>query len=304
MVPFWNWLNWSTSNEGFFFTSTLSVINSVLLFLQFKEFELYWSAVFSLRSVHTFSWFFEVKLEQWFWSRWNRKWSENGGWFCGVIFFRSNFKLSEKRVFEQNFCFLGSGLLFTCGKFTLIFTVFLFFWIGFFNWFSESIHSSFWTQFFVWNKFLLASGFLFTCCFFILIFCFFLVFWSDFFGNGFPNSPLVCFRSSLLYTQWKFFQLYVRTCMLCFFHFVVKIFVNEKIFVQKTFNIYRVKHHWKAWRTSVAIYLEFQSMMKLETALFFQKFDKNERFVKKSSNKINKNWWSFVFSLKYLLNRL
>ena len=36
-----------------------AIIGLLLVFLQFKEFELYWGAVFFffLRSVHTFSWF-------------------------------------------------------------------------------------------------------------------------------------------------------------------------------------------------------------------------------------------------------
>ena len=32
-----------------------AIIGDIVVFLQFKEFELYWGAVFFLRSVHTFS---------------------------------------------------------------------------------------------------------------------------------------------------------------------------------------------------------------------------------------------------------
>ena len=91
---------------------------------------------------------FEVKLEWWFWSRRNRKWSKKNEWFCGVIFFRSNFKVEWENGVWTKFRFLASGFLFTCVNFTLVF--FLIFWIGFFSkWFSQSIHSSFQVLFFV-----------------------------------------------------------------------------------------------------------------------------------------------------------
>ena len=53
-------------------------------FLQFKEFELYWGAVF-LRSVHIFM-IFEVKLESWFLSRRDRKWSEKASLAAWIFF--------------------------------------------------------------------------------------------------------------------------------------------------------------------------------------------------------------------------
>ena len=89
-------------------------------------------------------------------------------WFCGVKFFRSNFKVEWEYGVWTKFRFIGSGFLFTCGNFTLIFTVFSIFWIRFFcKWFF--------------------------------------------------NSFIVSSRSSFLFSQWKFFELYVRTCPMFFF---------------------------------------------------------------------------------------
>ena len=50
-----------------------------------------------------------------------------------------------------------------------------------------------------------------------LIFCFFFVFLLIFLRNRFPNSLIVRSRSSSLLSQWKFFELYVRTCPAIFF---------------------------------------------------------------------------------------
>ena len=58
--------------------------------------------------------------------------------------------------------------------------------------------------------------FLFTCGILTLIFCF-SYFLNDFFKNGFLNSLIVHSRSSFLFRQWKFFELYVRTCPAMFF---------------------------------------------------------------------------------------
>ena len=71
----------------------------------------------------------------------------------------------------------------------------------------------------VWTKIhFLASGFLFTCGNFTLFFRFF---WSDFFLNVFCNPFIVRSRSCFLFSQCKFFELYVRTCPAMFFCFVV-----------------------------------------------------------------------------------
>ena len=49
-------------------------------------------------------------------------------------------------------------------------------------------------------------------------FCwFFWFFGSVFFLNGFSNPFIVRSRSSFLFSQWKFFELYVRTCPAMFF---------------------------------------------------------------------------------------
>ena len=89
-------------------------------------------------------------------------------WFCGVKFFRSKFKVEWENGVWTKIRFHASGFSFTCGNFTLIFTVFWFFG-------------------------------------------------SDFFLNGFPNPFIVRSWSSFLFSQWKFFELYVRTCPVMFF---------------------------------------------------------------------------------------
>ena len=62
----------------------------------------------------------------------------------------------------------------------------------------------------VWTKIrFLASGFLFTRGNFTLI-LFFFDFLDCFFLNGFLNPFMVRSRSSFLFSQWKFFELYVR----------------------------------------------------------------------------------------------
>ena len=69
----------------------------------------------------------------------------------------------------------------------------------------------------VWTKIgFLASGFLYAAIslWFLLFFRFF---GSDLILNGFPNPFIVRFRSSFLFSQWKFFELYVRTCPAMFF---------------------------------------------------------------------------------------
>ena len=75
----------------------------------------------------------------------------------------------------------------------------------------------------VWAKIrFLASGFFCSHAAISLRFLlFFQFFWSDFFLNGFPNPFILRSRSSFLFSQWKFFELYVRTCPAMFFCFVV-----------------------------------------------------------------------------------
>ena len=50
-------------------------------------------------------------------------------------------------------------------------------------------------------------------------YCFFRFFGLDFCINGFPNPVIVRSRSSFLFSQWKFFELYVKTCPPMFFLF-------------------------------------------------------------------------------------
>ena len=70
-------------------------------------------------------------------------------WFCGVNFFRSKFKVEWENGVWTKIGFLASGFLFTCGNFTLIFTIFWIFWIGFFflNAFSNPFIVRSWSSF-------------------------------------------------------------------------------------------------------------------------------------------------------------
>ena len=52
--------------------------------------------------------------------------------FAALNFFTLILKYSQKTVFEQNVAFFQVVFLFTCGNFTLMFTVFSIFWIEFF----------------------------------------------------------------------------------------------------------------------------------------------------------------------------
>ena len=119
-------------------------------------------------------------------------------WFCGVNFFRSNFKVEWENGVWTKIRFLGSDFLFTCGNFTLIFTVFWFFGSDFFlngfpNPFTALSRPSFLFElnfnfstvvFFVHMRHF-DIDFLFFFCFFYLIFL-----------NGFLNSLIFHSRSS------------------------------------------------------------------------------------------------------------
>ena len=109
-------------------------------------------------------------------------------WFCGVNFFRSNFKVEWESGVWTKIRFLASGFLFTRGNFTSIF-------------------------------------------------CFFDFFESDFFLNGFPNPFIVRSRSSFMFSQWKFFELYVRTCPAMFFN---------SLYLWLRFSFY-VRHDFQVW---------------------------------------------------------
>ena len=146
-----------------------------------------------LSSVHTFSWFLK--------SNWSSGFghAETGGGakrrvFCGVNFFRSNFKVEWENGVWTKIRFIGSGLLFTCGNFTLIFTVFSIFWIGFFL-------SGFPNPFTAHSR----PNFLFELNFNVslVVFCSHAAFWhwffrQDLFLNVFPNPFIVHSRSSFV----------------------------------------------------------------------------------------------------------
>ena len=91
---------------------------------------------------------------------------------------------------------------------------------GFLNPFNLYSRPSFWFE----PNFHFSLVVFFTCGILKLIFCFF-NFLSDFSEMDFPIHS-VLFRSSFLFSQWKFIELYVRTCPAMFFYSVVKIFVT------------------------------------------------------------------------------
>ena len=73
---------------------------------------------------------------------------------------------------------------------------------------------------------------------------------SDFFLNGSPNPFIVRSRSSFLFSQWKFFELCVRTCPAMFFYFVIMIFVTT-IWRHSHFSFIRsCNFNWMACLTS------------------------------------------------------
>ena len=75
----------------------------------------------------------------------------------------------------------------------------------------------------VWTKIpFLASGFCSHAAISLWFSLFFRFFDRDFFVNGFPNSFIVHSRSSCLFSQWKFIELYVRTCPAMFFFYFVE----------------------------------------------------------------------------------
>ena len=135
-------------------------------------------------------------------------------WFCGL---NSKFKVEWENGIWTKIRFLASGCLFTCGNFTLLFTVFSIFGSDFFL-------NSYPNPFIVYSRpsFLFEPNFHFSLIIFssravFRHFVFFLLFWSDFSRNRFPNSLIVRSRSSFLFSQWNFFEFYVRTCPVMFY---------------------------------------------------------------------------------------
>ena len=117
-----------------------------VLFLQFKEFELYWGPV--LRSVHTFSWFLKSNYSSDFGH------AETGSEAKKRVAFRREifcpyFEVEWEHGVWRKIRFVVSGFLFTCGNFTLIFYFFfdfldrIFFLKGFHNPFVVRSLSSF-----------------------------------------------------------------------------------------------------------------------------------------------------------------
>ena len=150
---------WNIKNVFFYSCEAVSwaeLYCGALGFLQFKDFELYWGAVFFKICSHIFM-IFEVRLEKWFWSRRNKKWSEKASGFAAWIVFALNLKYSEKIVFERKFAF---SLVVFCSHaaiWLLVFTFFfdfldrIFFLNGFPNPFIVRSWSSFLFSQWKWN---------------------------------------------------------------------------------------------------------------------------------------------------------
>ena len=195
-----------------------AIFGPILVFINQRIWIVLGRCLFRLRSVHTFSWFLK--------STWSSNFglAETGSgakseWFCGVKFFGSNLKVEWENGVWTKIRFLASCFLFTFGNFTLIFTVFFRF-LGsdfYLNSFPNPFIVCYMPRFFsVWAKgHFIASDFFVRMRHFDIDF--FLSFRSDFFGNGFPKSLLVRYGSIFLFSQWKFVELYVRTCPVMFF---------------------------------------------------------------------------------------
>ena len=135
-------------------------------------------------------------------------------WFCGLNVFRSKIKVELENAVRTKNRFLASGFLFTISLwFLLLFRFFgsEFYLNGFPNPFIVHSRNSFFLI--ELNYFFLQVFFvLFTCGILTMSFCFFSTFISNFLRDGFPKSLEVRSRSRFLFSQWKFFELYIRKC--------------------------------------------------------------------------------------------
>ena len=73
-------------------------------------------------------------------------------------------------------------------------------------------------------------------------FRFFFNFLIWFFRIGFPNSPIVRSRSSFMFSQWQFFEMYVRTCPVMIFTCRINFF--RITLVHSLFNFFCVNFAW------------------------------------------------------------
>ena len=106
-------------------------------------------------------------------------------------------------------------------------------------------------------------------------YCFFDFLDRFFFLKGFSNPFIVRSRSSFLFSHWKFFELYVRTCPAMFFYFVVMIFVTT-IWRHNRFNsafcsffhaISTELHVWRHFSLLVEQIFLFQRLIKFLVTL-------------------------------------
>ena len=118
---------------------------------------------------------------------------------------------------------------------------------------------------------------------------FFLFFGSDFFLNAFPDPFIVLSRSGFLFSQWKFFELYVRTCPAMFFYFV-------KVFVTNMWSHYHFKSAFcsfvHAISTEIRVWPHLSILVE-RGFLFIQVINLVTRYLPHS--KMTSSLWNWLF---------
>ena len=107
-----------------------AIIALLFFFLQFKEFELCWSAVFFRICSHIFDFWSQIRIVILVTPKQNVE--RKSEWFCGMRLFRSNFKVESEKGTWTKFRFLASGFFCSHAAISLWCSVFSIFWIGFF----------------------------------------------------------------------------------------------------------------------------------------------------------------------------
>ena len=147
--PFWFvMIIWSAGQIGkcSLFHSILAVVShdlSCYVFLQFKEFELYWGSVFFFSDLFTYFHDFWSQIRVVVLVTPYQEVERKSEWFCGVKFYRSNLEVEWENGVWTKIPFLASGF-FVHMRHLLWFLLFF----RFFDWvfsksFSQAIHSSF-----------------------------------------------------------------------------------------------------------------------------------------------------------------
>ena len=159
-------------------------------------------------------------------------------------------------MFEQKLAF---SLVFFCSHAAISLWFLLFFRFFRSDFFLNSFPNPFIVHsgpiFFILTKLtFLASCFLFTYGILILILFFLNFLLWVFFRNGFPSAHIDHSRSNFLFSHWKLFELYVRTCPAMFF-----VSLSNALFrftfvhtakLSQIFSITSSSHqrHLRAWR--------------------------------------------------------